>query len=90
VAGPCGGPALGTVVDDREDQRDMQRRPVHQGRMARRLPEGRPRLPQARRRAAPLLRLRPALAGRLDKELAAYLGHNDPGFTLRTYTHLVP
>jgi integrase len=24
------------------------------------------------------------------KELAAYLGHNDPGFTLRTYTHLVP
>jgi hypothetical protein len=24
------------------------------------------------------------------KELAAYLGHSDPGFTLRTYTHLVP
>jgi len=24
------------------------------------------------------------------KELAAYLGHADPGFTLRTYTHLVP
>jgi integrase len=24
------------------------------------------------------------------KELAAYIGHNDPGFTLRTYTHLVP
>ncbi|WP_245671334.1 site-specific integrase [Nocardia amamiensis] len=23
-------------------------------------------------------------------ELAEYLGHNDPGFTLRTYTHLVP
>jgi integrase len=23
-------------------------------------------------------------------ELAAFLGHNDPGFTLRTYTHLVP
>jgi integrase len=24
------------------------------------------------------------------KELAEYLGHGDPGFTLRTYTHLVP
>ena len=24
------------------------------------------------------------------KELADYLGHSDPGFTLRTYTHMVP
>jgi integrase len=24
------------------------------------------------------------------KALAAYLGHADPGFTLRTYTHLLP
>ena len=24
------------------------------------------------------------------KELAEYLGHSDPGFTLQTYTHLVP
>jgi integrase len=24
------------------------------------------------------------------KELAEYLGHSDPGFTLRTYTYLVP
>ncbi len=24
------------------------------------------------------------------KELADYLGHSDPGFTLRTYTHLLP
>ncbi|MDT5036690.1 MAG: hypothetical protein QOE03_1875, partial [Micromonosporaceae bacterium] len=24
------------------------------------------------------------------KALAAYLGHSDPGFTLRTYTHLMP
>jgi integrase len=24
------------------------------------------------------------------KELAEYLRHSDPGFTLRTYTHLVP
>ncbi|MCK2238396.1 MULTISPECIES: tyrosine-type recombinase/integrase [unclassified Crossiella] len=24
------------------------------------------------------------------KELAEYLGHSDPGFTLRTYTHLMP
>jgi integrase len=24
------------------------------------------------------------------KELAEYLGHSDPGFTLRTYTHLLP
>jgi hypothetical protein len=24
------------------------------------------------------------------KELAEYLGHSDPGFTLRTHTHLVP
>lgn len=31
------------------------------------------------------------LAGGLDvRRLAAYLGHHDPGFTLRTYTHLMP
>jgi site-specific recombinase XerD len=24
------------------------------------------------------------------RTLAAYLGHSDPGFTLRTYTHLMP
>ncbi|MGW5723642.1 hypothetical protein ACWEVP_46255 [Amycolatopsis sp. NPDC003865] len=24
------------------------------------------------------------------KELAEYLGHHDPGYTLRIYTHLVP
>jgi site-specific recombinase XerD len=24
------------------------------------------------------------------KELAAYLGHGDPGFTLRLYTHMLP
>lgn len=24
------------------------------------------------------------------KALSAYLGHADPGFTLRTYTHLLP
>jgi hypothetical protein len=24
------------------------------------------------------------------KELADYLGHHDPGYTLRIYTHLVP
>jgi integrase len=34
-------------------------------------------------------------AGRLDagesvKALSAYLGHADPGFTLRIYTHLLP
>jgi integrase len=29
-------------------------------------------------------------AGESIKALAAYLGHNDPGFTLRTYTHLLP
>ncbi|WP_255509915.1 hypothetical protein [Micromonospora sp. AP08] len=34
-------------------------------------------------------------AGRLDagesvKALSAYLGHSDPGFTLRIYTHLLP
>jgi integrase len=32
-----------------------------------------------------------ALAGGLDiRTLAEYLGHNDPGFTLRVYTHLIP
>lgn len=31
------------------------------------------------------------LAGGVDiKALAVYLGHTDPGFTLRTYTHLMP
>jgi integrase len=24
------------------------------------------------------------------KAVAEYLGHSDPGFTLRTYTHLLP
>ena len=29
-------------------------------------------------------------AGESIKALAAYLGHADPGFTLRIYTHLLP
>jgi len=29
-------------------------------------------------------------AGETIKVLAEYLGHSDPGFTLRTYTHLIP
>jgi integrase len=29
-------------------------------------------------------------AGESIKALAAYLGHSDPGFTLRIYTHLLP
>ncbi|HLL66340.1 MAG TPA: tyrosine-type recombinase/integrase [Micromonosporaceae bacterium] len=29
-------------------------------------------------------------AGESIKALAAYLGHADPGFTLRVYTHLLP
>lgn len=29
-------------------------------------------------------------AGESIKALSAYLGHSDPGFTLRTYTHLMP
>ncbi len=29
-------------------------------------------------------------AGENIKALAAYLGHADPGFTLRIYTHLLP
>ncbi|MDQ4092755.1 MAG: hypothetical protein M3143_04915 [Actinomycetota bacterium] len=29
-------------------------------------------------------------AGVSVKELAEYLGHSDPGFSLRTYTRLVP
>jgi integrase len=29
-------------------------------------------------------------AGESIKALAAYLGHSDPGFTLRTYTRLLP
>ena len=29
-------------------------------------------------------------AGTSIRALAEYLGHNDPGFTLRTYTHLMP
>jgi hypothetical protein len=38
---------------------------------------------------------RAPLAARLDagesiKALSEYLGHSDPGFTLRTYTHLMP
>ena len=29
-------------------------------------------------------------AGESVKALASYLGHTDPGFTLRVYTHLMP
>ncbi|TVT57616.1 tyrosine-type recombinase/integrase [Amycolatopsis rhizosphaerae] len=29
-------------------------------------------------------------AGESIKALSAYLGHSDPGFTLRVYTHLLP
>ncbi len=29
-------------------------------------------------------------AGENIKALSEYLGHHDPGFTLRTYTHLMP
>ncbi|MFH9888563.1 tyrosine-type recombinase/integrase [Streptomyces luteogriseus] len=29
-------------------------------------------------------------AGENVKALSAYLGHSDPGFTLRVYTHLMP
>jgi integrase len=29
-------------------------------------------------------------AGENIRALAEYLGHSDPGFTLRTYTHLMP
>jgi integrase len=29
-------------------------------------------------------------AGESIKAVADYLGHSDPGFTLRTYTHLMP
>ena len=41
-------------------------------------------------RAAPLLRLVAARRGESIKALASYLGHADPGFTLRVYTHLMP
>jgi integrase len=29
-------------------------------------------------------------AGESIKALSSYLGHSDPGFTLRVYTHLMP
>ena len=33
----------------------------------------------------------PSLADGVNiKELAEYLGHHDPGFTLRLYTHMLP
>ncbi|WP_243710344.1 hypothetical protein [Micromonospora sp. KC213] len=41
-------------------------------------------------RASPLLRLGAARRGGSIKALASYLGHADPGFTLRVYTHLMP
>lgn len=36
------------------------------------------------------LRLRAPGRGESIKALSEYLGHSDPGFTLRTYTHLLP
>ena len=40
--------------------------------------------------AAALLRLGAARRGESIKALSEYLGHADPGFALRTYTHLMP
>ena len=40
--------------------------------------------------AAPLLRQRHARRGVSIKELAEYLGHADPAFTLRVYAHPLP
>jgi integrase len=36
------------------------------------------------------LRLGAAGHGESIKAVSEYLGHHDPGFTLRTYTHLMP
>jgi hypothetical protein len=41
--------------------------------------------------SAPFFAQRAGLdAGESIKALSEYLGHHDPGFTLRTYTHLTP
>lgn len=57
------------------------------------IPGGQRGVPQPHGRdacAAALLRLDPARPRVSIKELAEYLAHSDPGFTLRTHTHLVP
>lgn len=41
-------------------------------------------------RAAALLREHPACRRDDIRELAEYLGHHDPGYTLRVYEHLLP
>ena len=38
----------------------------------------------------PTVRMLGKTSGVSVKELAEFLGHEDPGFTLRTYTHLMP
>ena len=53
---------------------------------------GRPVRPSPRRRGRPRSGRpqAPLDAGESIKAVAEHLGHSDPGFTLRTYTHLLP
>ena len=65
---------------------------VSQGRLAGRVPYGW-WIPQAGGRMHALRHFYASTVlaqGVSIKELAEYLGHSDPGFTLRTYTRLVP
>jgi hypothetical protein len=65
---------------------------MNDGRASRRHPGDRHRGQPPERHARPTPHLRVGAPGRGEsiKALAAYLGHSDPGFTLRTYTHLLP
>jgi integrase len=61
--------------------------PRKHGRQAARSKRGPDRTGMRHPRAA---QPRPWLDGESIKVLSEYLGHADPGFTLRTYTHLMP
>jgi integrase len=69
------------------DRNDFNRYAWHQALASAGLPRGRENGFHAlRHHFASVL-----LAGGIDiRTLAEYLGHSDPGFTLRTYTHLLP
>ncbi|KAF5999760.1 integrase [Streptomyces sp. WAC00263] len=49
-----------------------------------------PKAQRGRAQGASPRRARALDAGESIKALSEYLGHHDPGFTLRTYTHLMP
>lgn len=89
--GANGGADVGNVLTGNDPLVSKRGRNAHFTRLSRlSLPGGRTTY------GAALVGVLPGLGSRLTgsrtlaEALSEYLGHHDPGFTLRTYTHLMP